>query len=156
MYIYYLNWLTFKLWEKKIDVIEHISYLVSNHKRCFTLTVFLFLYNCTSEVGHTALHNHRNSFTLNYWPRVAIYILCNEISRNLDFKGTLHKWLVRHTYVNVHMFTCIFIIFSSRKQEFLKYFSIFFYLLSSFFLLPTLIKYCQYVIYMSWLMLSRG
>ena len=38
-------------------------------------------------------------------------------------------------------------IFSSRKQELLKYFSIF-YLLSSFFLyLPTLIKYCQYVIH---------
>ena len=145
MYIYYLNWLTFKLWEKKIDVIEHISYLVSNHKRCFTLTVFLFLYNCTSEVGHTALHNHRNSFTLNYWPRVAIYILCSEISRNLDFKGTLHKWLVRHTYVNVHMFTCIFIIFSSRKQEFLKYFSIFFYLLSFFFQLWSNIANMSYI-----------
>ena len=37
-------------------------------------------------------------------------------------------------------------VFSSRKQELLKYFSIFF-LPSSFFLLPTLIKYCQYVIY---------
>ena len=35
-------------------------------------------------------------------------------------------------------------IFSSRKQELFKYFSIFF-----FFLLPTLIKYCQYVIYTS-------
>ena len=34
-------------------------------------------------------------------------------------------------------------IFSSRKQELLKYFSIFFV----FLLLPTLIKYCQYVIY---------
>ena len=42
------------------------------------------------------------------------------------------------------------VVFSSRKQELLKYFSIFYLLLSSsssFFLLPTLIKYCQYVMY---------
>ena len=35
----------------------------------------------------------------------------------------------------------LLLFFSSRKQELLKYFSIF------FFLLPTFIKYCQYVIY---------
>ena len=90
---------------EKIDVIEHISYLVSNHKRCFTLTVFLFLYNCTSEVGHTALHNHRNSFTLNYWPRIAIYILCSEISRNLDFKGKYITQMVSQTmYVYMYFY----------------------------------------------------
>ena len=47
---------------------------------------------------------------------------------------------------SVITYLCKFLIlFSSRKQELLKYFSIFF--LSSFFLLPTLVKCCQYVIY---------
>ena len=58
-------------------------------------------------------------------------------------------WRFRIFYGFLNLRCLIKCVFSSRKQELLKYFSIFFFYLSSsiFYLLPTLIKYCQYVIY---------
>ena len=65
-----------------------------------------------------------------------------------NFRGRQSVDLSERIHSMYHQLQLVHRLFSSRKQELLKYFSIFYLLSSSsFFLLPTLIKYCQYVIY---------